>query len=512
MKNKPNNRILLLNPPRSSITNNEGNIKLPLGLLYMAASLEKNGFEVKILDCPLDWQKNRKINETTVRIGTYSEEIKEEIKKFNPTIIGVSCSYTAYEQDSFEVIKTIKELEKEQNKKYLIVVGGAHTSANPEFVLRNKDINIAVIGEGEATIVEIAKKYIYNQNISNIEGTAINIKNKNFQQKKSFSIKINKSRQIIKNLDELKCAWHLIDLNKYFEHPDNSAATMRKNSVDLITSRGCPGNCVFCSIRTVWGRTWRSRSVKNVVDELEFLVNKYGVKQIRFQDDNMTLDKKRTIEICNEIIKRKIDIKWDTPNGVAFWTLDEDVLTKMKQAGCYRITLGIESCSPTTQKYIKKIVDLTKVNSIIDICHKLRIWVCATFIIGFPYETKEDIKTTTKYIIHSKVNYAFLYIAQPYQGTDLYLDFTKENLLDKFKDESNVFISKYNTKHFKYMELNKIRINTIKKFYRNKAILYIINPFIFYKEFLSKIRSIEDIKYIIKNLKGFINLSGTKLF
>lgn len=490
-------RVMFINPPQTNNVNVKyNNIKFPLGFLYMGGILEKNGFQVKILDCPIYYKKRREIDSNTVKIGLFPEEIEKEIKEFKPDIVGVSCAYTAYESDSFETIELVKKISREINKKILVTVGGAHTSANSQYVLRNKNIDIAIIGEGEETILEIAKKYEekHLSDLLKIKGIGFRYKDK---------VKINPARERIKNLDKINAAWHLIDMNLYFQHPDNSLVTIRGPSVDIVTSRGCPGNCVFCSIRTVWGRVWIGRSAKHVVDELEMLNKKYGARHFRVFDDNLTLDRKRILEICDEIIKRKLDIKWDTPNGVAFWTLDEEVLTKMKEAGCYRITFGIESCSQDTQRYIKKIADLKKIDSLIKLCHKIGIWICATFIIGFPYETREELEITTNYIIHSRINFAFLCIAQPYQGTDLYNDFKKEKLMQEFQPDSNVLKSKYNTKYFTSEELNKIRVLTLRKFYLNKALSY-LNPVVFYEEFLSKIKSFEDLKYIFKNLGNFV--------
>lgn len=492
-------KVMFINPPQTNNVNvRYNNIKFPLGFLYMGGILEKNGFQVKILDCPIYYKKKRKINSSTVKIGLFPDDIEAEIREFQPDIVGVSCAYTAYESDSFELIELVKKISKEMNKKIIVVVGGAHTSANSEYVLRNKNIDIAIIGEAEETILEIAKKY-EKKNLS--EKDLLKIKSIGFRYR--GKVKINSLRERIRDLDKINAAWHLIDMNLYFQHPDNSLVTLRGPSVDIVTSRGCPGNCVFCSIRTVWGRVWIGRSAKNVVDELELLNKKYGARHFRIFDDNLTLDRKRIIEICDEVIKRKLDIKWDTPNGVAFWTLDEEVLRKMKKAGCYRITFGIESCSPNTQRYIKKIADLKKIDSLINLCHKIGIWICATFIIGFPYETPEEIKKTTEYLINSRVNFAFLCIAQPYQGTDLYNDFQKENLMQEFQPESNVLKSKYNTKYFTSEELNKMRVSTLRKFYINRAVSY-LNPIIFYRELLSKIKSFEDLKYILKNLKNLI--------
>ena len=493
LKNKTHKRIkiLFINPPQSANPKDKfTNHKLPLGFLYMAGVLEKNGFEVKILDCPLYYKFKRKINKDTIRIGLLPKQIKQEIQEFNPDIIGVSCSFTMYEADAFEVIDLIKTNFKDK----LIVVGGAHSSANPKFVLRNKKIDLVVIGEGENTILEIAQKYNKNQKLTNIKGTALRTGNK---------IKINKPREYIQDLDSLKPAWHLIDMQSYFNHPDNSIATMRKNSVDIVSSRGCPGNCVFCSIHTVWGRKWRARTPKNVVDEIEFLCKKYGAKQFRFQDDNLTLNKKRILKICDEIIKRKLDIKWDTPNGVALWALDKEILSKMKKAGCYRVTFGVESGCKNTQKYIGKVINLDYINEMVNFCHKIGLWVCSTFIMGFPNETKEEIEQTRKFILSSKINFPFIYIAQPYQGTRMYEDFKQKGLIKDFAKLSNIKNTRYNTLYLKSKELNNILADTYKQFYFQKIKSY-LNPFIFYSEFFSKIRSFEDLKYTLRMIKAVI--------
>ena len=485
-------KILFIEPSRSAPREDTHiNIKLPLGFLYMAGVLEKNSFEVKILDCPLYCRVRRKTSDTTVRIGHTPKQLVDIIKNHEPDIVGVSCAYTMYESDSFEVINTIKSKFKD----VLLVVGGAHSSANPEYVLRNKNIDIVVIGEGEETMLEIAKRYSAGGALDNINGTAVMAGN---------AMKINEPRAYIEDLDVLKPAWHLIDLQTYFNHPDNSFATMRRNAVDIITSRGCPGNCVFCSIHTVWGRKWRGRTPLNVVDELEMLQKKYGAKQFRFQDDNLTLSKDRIIAVCNEIVRRKLDIKWDTPNGIAIWTLNEDVLLKMKQAGCYRITFGIESGCKKTQKYVGKVVNLDRINRIIDYCHKIGLWVCATFIIGFPEETREDIHETEDYILSSKINFPFIYSAQPLQGTRMYTDFKKHNLIkNDFIDFSQMGDTKYDTLHMKAAELNQIRQRLYKKFYMRKTVSY-LNPERAYREFLSKIRSIEDLKYVLRMAKAVL--------
>jgi molybdenum cofactor biosynthesis enzyme MoaA len=259
-------------------------------------------------------------------------------------------------------------------------------------------------------------------------------------------------------------------------------------------------NCAFCSVQTIWGRKWRAMSANNVVDQIEYLYKK-GVKHFRINDDNLTIDKKRIIAICDEIIKRKINIKWDTPSGVAMWALDEEVLTAMKKSGYYRITFGIESGSYDTLKYIGKNIDLDKARNIIATSHKLGLWTASFFIIGFPYETREDIQKTEDFIVNCGVNFPFVFIAQPYAGTKMYEDFKKIGC--DVEALSNSTVSKYNTVNFKAEELNEFRKQIYIKFYKKKIWSY-CNPITFYKEFLSKIRSLEDLKYTTKMMMAIV--------
>jgi len=484
------NRILLINPPLSAEPDTKFlNHQIPLGFLYMAGALEKKGFIVKILDCPLYYNLRRKSG-NLIKIGLFPKQIKQEIMDFKPDMIGLNCSFTMFESDSFEVIDLIKKI----NKSIKIIVGGAHVSANTEFVLRNRKIDLAVIGEGELTMLEIAERFRAGKNLENIKGTALILNKK---------MKKNPPRELMQNLDELEPAWHLINFKKYFEHPDSSSVAMRLPSVHLITSRGCPGNCVFCSVHTVWGRKWRAMSPEKVVGQIEYLYKNHGVKHFRFNDDNLTLDKKRIIKICQLILEKKIDIKWDTPSGVALWTLDKEVLFMMKKAGYYRITFGIESGCEKTRKYIGKTFDMNKVEELIDYCHKIGLWVASFFIIGFPHESQKELDEACKYIINSKINFPFIFLAQPYPGTRMYEDFIKADLLPEVRVASTFVNSKYNSKYFTGDQLNEIRAKIYKNFYLNKIKRY-LNPLIFYEEFLSKIRTFEDFKYVLKIVQSLI--------
>lgn len=475
-------KVLFINPPQSAPAEFQYcNVKTPLGFIYMAGVLEEHGFEVRILDCPLDYQHHVPVDASTIRIGTPWPETERIVREFQPDVIGVSCAYSAFEADAFDLIGRLKQAFSS----IPIVVGGAHTSANPAYVLRNPDIAVAVIGEGEISMLEIAQAVRDGRALTDIAGTAVRVEGE---------VRVSPRREYIQDLDRLHPAWHLLDMAAYFRHPANSEATLRRNSVDLVTSRGCPGRCVFCSIVTVWGRGWRSHGAQHVVDEIEMLVRQHGARQFRIQDDNLTLKRDRILAICDEIIRRGLDIRWDTPNGVAIWTLDEEVIAKMRAAGCYRLTFGIESGSARTQKYIGKIVPEDKIRRLVRCCHRHRVWACGTFIIGFPDETLEDIRATERLILTSGINFAFIYIAQPLPGTRMMDDFRRHGLMDNQHYGSMVGHSEYDTLHFKASEINTLLRDIHRDFYRRKFLAY-LRPDILWREILSKLRTREEWAY-----------------
>ena len=284
-----------------------------------------------------------------------------------------------------------------------------------------------------------------------------------------------------------------------------SRTVLRKPISSMITSRGCPGKCVFCSIHCVWGRGWRHRSAKSVVDEIEHLVKKYGVREIHFEDDNLTLKKERTLEFCRLIKKRKLDIKWTTPNGVAIWSLDEELLKTMKESGCYKLCFGIETGSAETQKFIRKNIDLERAKKIIRLANRIGIWTHAFFIVGFPYETEKSIKDTLDFAIKSDLDFASFFIATPYPQTDLYEVYKKENLIKDLKwSELRVSASSVKTKHFTREQLEKIQKKLFMSFFINRLVRF-LNPYLLWLR-LKRIRSIEDLRFIARFGMRFLQI------
>jgi radical SAM superfamily enzyme YgiQ (UPF0313 family) len=215
---------------------------------------------------------------------------------------------------------------------------------------------------------------------------------------------------------------------------------IKKPWASVITSRGCHYACVFCTAHLTKGRKWRFRSPENVVDELEHLVDIYGIKQVAFNDDNMTLDKNRMGVICDLIVERGLDIDWYTPNGIRADTLDEKLLVKMKKSGCKRIYIAPESgVQRIVDQVIKKNMNLKYVEKAVALSRKVGIKVSCFFVIGFIGETKEDIKASIKYAERLKrlgADRFYFSYAMPLYGTELYQQAKEGGFLkDDFNDE-----------------------------------------------------------------------------
>ena len=201
-----------------------------------------------------------------------------------------------------------------------------------------------------------------------------------------------------------------------------SAVDLRE--ISMITSRGCPFNCVFCSIHLHMGRRWRGHSEGYVTKHIENVVNKYGVEHIHFEDDNLTLDMKRFENILDEIIKKRIEFSWDTPNGIRADRLTKDMLYKMKKTGCKSLTIGVESGDQfILDNIIDKHLNLGNVINTAQMCQQLGIRLGAFFVIGFPGEKKENMEETIKFALRLKRQYdvdMHLMVATPLYGTKLY--------------------------------------------------------------------------------------------
>ena len=481
---------MLIHPPGTVYGSGLLKPSIPMGLLYISSFLKSKGVEVLFLDCLAGDLKRVEKKGKGRRYGMSAKKISKIVKKFDPHFVGIGNMFSAYFDDVVELSKLIKGV----NKNITIVVGGSHVSVNPVEVLKKKSIEIAVYGEGEETMWEIVK----GKKISQIKGIAYRNGNKVIK---------NEAHDLISNLDTLPYPdWETLNYEKYVM---GSSFNMRKPVFPLISSRGCPGHCLYCSVNAVWQHKWRGRSAVNLVDEMEYLIKNFGAKEFAFQDDSVSVDKKRLEEICDEIIKRSLDIKWTTPNGIAHWTLTRALLVKMKRAGCYRITFGIESGDPELRRWVGKPYSLDQAKDLTKFANRLGFWTLATNIIGFPYETKENIDKTFKFALDSDVDLAFFFRLGLRPGTAIFEIFKKEGWLIKDRHMMLSEDATFQTKNFSAEEIVALQ----KQLYRNFLLRRWLNPFSLFRV-INKIRSWEDLRYILgityAGIKLNVNLLSTK--
>ena len=409
-------RVCLINPPRIQPKAwGKPSVFPPIGLAYIAAVLEKE-HKVCIVDAPTEGHRNlEQMDGMTYRVGLSSKEIAERIKRWSPDIVGIDIPFSGWSKTAFEIASITKSI----NKDIITVLEGQHPSARPEACLANSNIDFVVIGEPENTIFElVAELEQGKRDLKKIRGIGF---------VRNGTPVITLPRPVIEDLDSLPFpARHLLPNEIYYavvkENP--LRGEIRKPWTIMITSRGCPYGCVFCTQCIVWGKKWRGRSPENVVAEIEQLVKTYRVKQIDFMDDNMTLDKKRMENICDLIVKRALHVEWFTPSGVRADTLDENLLKKMKQSGCKKIRVAPESgVQRVVDQIIKKNLDLKSVENAVVLCKKVGIKVGCFFVIGLIGETKEEIMQTINYAYKLRQLGAdsFIFsIAMPIYGTELY--------------------------------------------------------------------------------------------
>jgi len=455
-------RICLIYPPFTAYGTTYGirpGVSLPLGLAYIAAVLDKE-HEVSVIDAPAEGWRNFRTSGAEYHLGLRYEEITSKVKKLSPDVIGITVTFTQGSGNAFKIAQAVKSIKKD----IIVILGGVHPSVRPIDCLEQPGVDFVVIGEGEHTIMELI--HVLEQGrrdeLRNVKGIAYLEDGKQV---------ITSPRPLIEDLDSLPFpAWHLFPMDAYFEAIKGGVAPrtqITKPWATISTSRGCPYNCVFCAVHTVLGRKYRTRSPQNVIQELETLVATYGIKQLDILDDNLTLDRRRVEQILDLMIERQLGIEWFTSNGVRADTLDENILMKMKRAGCKNLWLSPESgVQRVVDSIIKKRQDLKKVEEVVAICKKIGLKVDCYFVLGLIGETKEDMLQTIEYARKLKrmgANRISPSIVVPYYGTQLYEEAKQKGFLRKGLDQERMSRSEgcIETPEFTAEELQNLRIQVL---------------------------------------------------
>jgi anaerobic magnesium-protoporphyrin IX monomethyl ester cyclase len=401
--------VTLVNPPYPSGSHQHPPFT-PLGLGYLAAVLEKNQYKIDVIDCQ------------ALRF-TY-EEFRSEIskRKHQAEIVGITSTTLTY-KSALQIAKIAKEVWPN----CLTLLGGSHVSFWDDKALQEcPSLDIVVRKEGENTMLELAERVEADKNYHDVLGITC---------RKDGEIVKNPDRAYIENLDELPFpAHHLWPIERLRKH-----GTV---IFPLMTSRGCIYWCDFCTAVRMFGRRYRMRSPKNVVDELEYLQKTFGAHQFTFYDDTFTVDQERAAEICREIKKRKMKIEWDCETRVDMVT--KELLRTMKEAGCFAVWFGVESGSQKVLDAMRKGISTVQTIRAFKWAREVGLMTVANVVLGFLGETKETIWETVKFIDRIKPSDVGYYIATPYPGTPLYEQVVKDGLLkttdfNKFDTATPVF-------------------------------------------------------------------------
>ena len=456
-------KLLLLNPgffynsPYLQITE-------PLGILYLAAYIrERSGHDVSVLDC-VSSKFTKKISPQKYWYGLTHEEMLREIGKNEPDMIGISCMFSRKKDDFFAAAKAVREKFPQAK----LVAGGTFPSLSPDEVMKSGLFDYCIIGEAEASLLELINSLADKKPLNNIDGIVFRSEDGIFQ---------NPKVSFMENLDDIPFpARDLIDYDAYLTRKIVVHGLGLRRTASVLTSRSCPNRCNFCSMFKIHGPRWRGRGAGNIVDELVHLRRDYAVRDFFIMDDNFTFKKPRAMEFCERLCATGLKFRWNTPNGISIKTLDRELLAAMKKSGCVSICIAIETGDEELRNnVIGKRLTNDKIREAAETARDLGLLTTAFYIIGMPGETEEKFQNTLDQIRTLPLNGVAAAFANPLPGTKLYDDCVKNGWIIKEDggEEENVFYKPYLvTKDFSEQDL----ISREKRFYRTflKAKFFVI--------------------------------------
>jgi len=426
---------------------------MPLGIGYVGAVLEKLGHDVALIDMEAE--------------DLSLEDLRIQVDGSSPEIIGITTTIMSMTQ-----AKAIGDLFSDYP---LIVYGGPQASLTPEYFIRRRN-EIVVRGEGEIIIANLIKKFETNQGYLGIKG--ISFKNNHDK------IEHNPEEDYISDLDSIPFpARHLFNSKLYRKRLNG------RKAANFMATRGCPFKCIYCY--HILNRKFRTRNHENILSEINMLKNEYGVSGIYFYDDNLTLNRKWLTGLCQKLISREVDIKWRCLSSIK--TIDKEFLKLMKDAGCVEIAFGVESGNQKTLDRIPKQIKVEDSRRVLRDCRDIGIRSKAYVMIGFPWETKEDIRTSISFVEETIPNIVQFLIVTPYPNTELWktivdMGYKIEGVEDIGKDVGNfeklaksqatdLVKPTYETENFTKRELSQLHDEAYRRYEKAKRKYVYKHPF-----------------------------------
>lgn len=420
--------LLISSPPATGLTRVD--VSPPLALLYLAAVLRQAGHEPHIFD--MNAFQDRDVSDGE---DIYISQVLAHIDSVRPGLCMLNCFMSGY----FPFIRKVAGRIKEHRSDLPIAVGGIHPTLFYEDIIKHcNEFDYIAIGEGETQAVMLADAISENQ-LERISSIPAMVSRKN-----DGSCNLTPRKSFIRDLDKLPMpAWDLVDLGHYYrDHSNwyNPKGHDIKISAPIMTSRSCPYDCTFCSSHRVMGRGLRLRNPKHVVDEMQMLYDQHGIRYFGFVDDNLTLNKKHILGICNDIIKRGMDIQFETINGYNLASLDAEIIDAMYRAGCIYAILPIEHGSDHMRnKIIGKNLPREKIYEVAELYKRYDILTRGVFIMGFPEETEFTLSETYKMMRELDLDMYLVFSLIPFPGTKIYRQTVRDGLLVNHTDESRLW-------------------------------------------------------------------------
>lgn len=469
----------------------------PLGLLHLASFVTKfSTHRVNVLDAQTEGASVWRLNDGYLRMGMHDDAIRARVVEAAPRVVGISALFEPQEPEVVNVARIAKSVDPA----IVVVVGGLDAGVRFANYLQSGVIDLVVRGDGEEPFLEILDRVDRGERLSGVAGTCELLPSGEAHQ--------NAERTRAVRFDEYPlAARHLLPRAGY-DSPATQRASFpfakRRPAVLMQGSRGCALRCAFCDIVAVQD-TWNSHSPEYVVDEIQHCMEHYGYREFVFVDDNFMLRRHWCRRIFELIVLRNLNISLDILSGVSVWTLSPDVIDLMIEAGLYRVVLPIESGNPKTLKFIKKPVDLDKAVANIDHCNRRGLLTIANLIIGFPFETREDIEETLAWSRQSGLDAANFYVAEPLRGARMYSIYRDNGWLEY----ENGVKTNWRTQHFDRAELEAMAERATREHIKRRVRFY-MNPRNVPGYLWPKLSSIERLRYSAKLAKQAIFTGVTR--
>lgn len=422
-------KVTLINPPWYFEHPRDIILSQNLGIGYLCSYLQAQGHRVDVIDALAEGANNiKKVKsryQEFYQVGLSYRDILGKIPK-DSDFIGITVPFT----NNAKIVKELTETIKAEMPKVPVILGGVYPSLSPQEASFDS-VDYIVKGEGEKVLLDL----VSGKDAKMIKGVASHSNGKEYL----------KPAEIIQDLDILPFpARDKLPMERYLSF--RSPRRLGLRTVSIITSRGCPFDCDFCSIHLITGHDWRKRSAENVLDEINSLIKNYGVEHIEFEDDNLTLDKARALQIFEGIEKINNDEKklsWSTPNAVRIDSLDKELLQQIKKSNCLSLNFGIESGDPEILKKMNKKMDLDKVVEIINLCKELSIKIGVFFMLGYLGETDNSFNKTLSFVKKLKemgVDAFYSTITRAYPGTKLFAECQENNYIAEDNKREDIFL------------------------------------------------------------------------